>query len=79
MADKRTEPDVIDEVISVIVRHAVSEEMYVYPAMREHLPDGERAVEHDTREHKQLEKVMVGPGVGPVDRLRDKPAGRPRG
>src|SRR3954454_9842056 len=35
-----------DIVISEIVRHSVSEEMYVYPAMREHLPDGEQVVEH---------------------------------
>ena len=32
--------------------------MYVYPAMRKHLPDGDAAVEHDTTEHKQLESTM---------------------
>jgi hypothetical protein len=57
-----TDPDdrrsLADTVISEIVRHSVSEEMYVYPAMREHLPDGEKVIEHDTREHKQLEEVM---------------------
>jgi hypothetical protein len=47
-----------DIVISEIVRHSVSEEMYVYPAMREHLPDGEQVVEHDTQEHKELEEIM---------------------
>jgi Hemerythrin HHE cation binding domain len=26
--------------------------------MREHLPDGEKLVEHDTQEHKRLEEVM---------------------
>jgi DNA-binding FrmR family transcriptional regulator len=26
--------------------------------MREHLPDGEKLVEHDTQEHKPLEEVM---------------------
>jgi hypothetical protein len=36
----------------------VAEEMYVYPAMRDHLPDGDEAVEHDTQEHKELEKLM---------------------
>jgi len=40
------------------VRHAVAEEMYVYPAMRKHLPDGDEAVEHDTKEHKELERTM---------------------
>jgi hypothetical protein len=32
--------------------------MYVYPAMRDHLPDGEQAVEHDIQEHKELETLM---------------------
>ena len=45
-------------MISEIVRHAVGEEMYVYPAMKKHLPDGEAAVEHDIAEHKELEQTM---------------------
>jgi len=36
----------------------VAEEMYVYPAMKQHLPDGEAAVEHDVAEHKELEQTM---------------------
>ena len=47
-----------DTVITELVRHSVAEEMYVYPAMREHLPDGEQAVEHDIEEHKELERTM---------------------
>src|SRR3954451_24430164 len=50
--------DLADTAISELVRHAVAEEMYVYPAMRKHLPDGEKAVEHDTEEHKELEQAM---------------------
>src|ERR1700712_2405926 len=50
--------DLADTVISELVRHSVAEEMYVYPAMRKHLPDGDAAVEHDTTEHKQLESTM---------------------
>jgi hemerythrin superfamily protein len=50
--------DLADTVISEVVRHAVAEEMYVYPAMREHLPDGDEMVSHDTEEHKELEEVM---------------------
>ncbi|MDQ4093461.1 MAG: hemerythrin domain-containing protein [Actinomycetota bacterium] len=50
--------DLADTVISEVVRHSIAEEMYVYPAMREHLPDGDQAVEHDTQEHKELEEVM---------------------
>lgn len=50
--------DLIDTAVSELVRHAVAEEMYVYPAMRKYLVDGERAVEHDIEEHKQLEMTM---------------------
>jgi len=50
--------DLADTAISELVRHAVAEEMYVYPAMRKHLPDGEKAVEHDIEEHKELEQAM---------------------
>jgi hemerythrin superfamily protein len=50
--------DLTDTAISELVRHAVAEEMYVYPAMRKHLSDGEKAVEHDIEEHKELEQTM---------------------
>jgi hypothetical protein len=32
--------------------------MYVYPAMRKYLDDGDQAVEHDVSEHKELEQAM---------------------
>lgn len=54
--DERRE--LADTVISEVVRHSVVEEMYVYPAMREYLPDGEQAAKHDTEEHQELEQVM---------------------
>nr|WP_255643316.1 hemerythrin domain-containing protein [Actinoplanes polyasparticus] len=50
--------DLTDTAISELVRHAVAEEMYVYPAMKKYLPDGEKAVEHDVEEHKELEEAM---------------------
>src|SRR4051795_13559280 len=39
--------DLADTLISELVRHSVAEEMYVYPAIKEHLPNGEEAVRHD--------------------------------
>jgi hemerythrin superfamily protein/carbon monoxide dehydrogenase subunit G len=57
-ADGAVRRDLADTVIAELVRHSVAEEMYVYPAMRKHLPDGDAAVEHDTREHKELEATM---------------------
>jgi hemerythrin superfamily protein len=50
--------DLTDTAISELVRHAVAEEMYVYPAMKKYLDDGEKAVEHDISEHKELEEAM---------------------
>jgi hemerythrin superfamily protein len=50
--------DLADQLIAELVRHSVAEEMYVYPAMRDHLPNGEQAVEHDIQEHKELETLM---------------------
>ncbi len=57
-ADPEQRRDLADTLISELVRHAVAEEMFVYPAMRKHLPDGDAAVEHDTQEHKELEVTM---------------------
>src|SRR5919107_2859119 len=58
VADPMIRRDLTDTAISELVRHAVAEEMYVYPAMRKYLPDGEKAVEHDVEEHKELEEAM---------------------
>ena len=58
VADPMIRRDLADTAISELVRHAVAEEMYVYPAMRKYLADGEDAVKHDIEEHKELEQVM---------------------
>ena len=50
--------DLTDTAISELVRHAVAEEMYVYPVMRKYLDDGDKAVAHDIEEHKELEQTM---------------------
>ena len=56
--DPELRRDLADTAISELVRHAVAEEMYVYPAMRKHLPDGDEAVEHDIEEHKDIERAL---------------------
>ena len=57
-SDPEQRRELADSLISELVRHSVAEEMYVYPAMREHLPNGDEVVEHDTSEHKELEALM---------------------
>lgn len=50
--------DLADTVIAEVMRHAVAEEMYVYPAMQKHLPRGDEEVEHDKEEHQEIVEVM---------------------
>lgn len=50
--------DLTDVLIAEIMRHAVAEEMYVYPAIKKHVPDGEASVEHDKEEHEQIVRLM---------------------
>ena len=57
-ADATQRRDMVDTVIAELVRHSVAEEMYVYPAMREHLSDGDEQVQHDIEEHQELMEVM---------------------
>lgn len=68
MADAGQRRDMADTVIAELMRHSVAEEMYVYPAMRDHLPDGANKVEHDVAEHQRLEEVMKElEGIEPAD------------
>ena len=50
--------ELADAVIGHLVRHSVAEEAIVYPVMQIQLPDGKDAVEHDKREHRELESLM---------------------
>ncbi|MFG2099433.1 hemerythrin [Micromonospora sp. S4605] len=47
-----------DVVIAELVRHAVAEEMYVYPLARKALPDGDQLAEHEISEHADAERTM---------------------
>ncbi len=57
-ADPGRRRDLADTVIAEIMRHAVAEEMYVYPAIEEHVPDGPAQVGHDKQEHAEIVQVM---------------------
>jgi hypothetical protein len=50
--------DLADTAIAEVVRHAVAEEMYVYPAIEKYLPNGKEEAEHDREEHAELEEIM---------------------
>ncbi|GHA93978.1 hemerythrin domain-containing protein [Modicisalibacter luteus] len=50
--------ELVETVIAEVMRHSVAEEMYVYPAMEKHLPNGKEEVEHDKQEHDEIVQVM---------------------
>jgi hemerythrin superfamily protein len=53
-SDPARRRDLADTVIAEVMRHAVAEEMYVYPAIEEHVPDGTEQVAHDKQEHAKI-------------------------
>lgn len=57
-SDANQRRDLVDTVIAEVMRHAVAEEMYVYPAIEEHVPNGKQEVEHDKQEHDEIVQVM---------------------
>ncbi len=50
--------ELADTLIAEIMRHAVAEEMFVYPAIKKHVPDGAAEVEHDKEEHQEIVLAM---------------------
>jgi hemerythrin-like domain-containing protein len=55
-ADERRE--VADRLTAEIARHSVAEEMYLYPAARKVLPDGDALVEEELEEHAEVEELL---------------------
>ncbi|WP_153397537.1 hemerythrin domain-containing protein [Ornithinicoccus halotolerans] len=56
--DGQERRDLADTLIAEVMRHSVAEEMYVYPAVEEHVPNGADEVEHDKQEHDQIVDLM---------------------
>jgi hemerythrin superfamily protein len=50
--------DLADTVTAEIMRHAVAEEMFVYPAVEEHMPNGKEEIEHDKQEHDEIVQIL---------------------
>ncbi|MFF8289901.1 hemerythrin domain-containing protein [Streptomyces sp. NPDC016309] len=47
-----------DQVTIELVRHAVAEETYLYPAVREHVPGGDALADKELGDHAAAERVM---------------------
>jgi hemerythrin superfamily protein len=57
-SDAGQRKDLADMLIAEVVRHAVAEEMFVYPAVERHVPNGAHQVEHDKEEHQEIVEIM---------------------
>ena len=47
-----------DQVTMELVRHSVAEEEYLYPAVREYLPDGDAIADKEIADHSRAEQIM---------------------
>ncbi len=56
--DPKQRRDLVDKVITELVRHSVAEEEYLYPFTREVLPNGDQIADREIREHAEAEETM---------------------
>jgi hemerythrin superfamily protein len=49
---------ILEHVITELVRHAVAEEAWLYPAVRDRLPDGDAIADKETADHHEAEILM---------------------
>ena len=66
-----------DELTIELVRHAVVEEEYLYPAVREHLEHGDALADREVADHERVERILKElegrePGDLDFDRLMVK-------
>ncbi|WP_042369430.1 hemerythrin domain-containing protein [Streptacidiphilus neutrinimicus] len=64
---------IADRFTVELVRHSVAEEMYLYPAVRTYLPDGDALADRELEEHAHAEELLkVLEGVEVTDRRFDE-------
>lgn len=56
--DSEERQKIADQLVIELVRHAVAEEQYLYPASKAAIPGGAELVEHEIREHAEAEQTM---------------------
>ena len=57
-ADPDERRRIIDDITIELVRHAVAEEMYLYPAVRHRVPDGDAIADKEISEHSEIEQAL---------------------
>jgi hemerythrin superfamily protein len=60
--ERTTDParrrELTDSVTIELIRHAVAEEQYLYPATRQYLPDGDELADKEIEEHNEVEEAL---------------------
>jgi hemerythrin superfamily protein len=56
--DTAIQRQLVEHVITELVRHSVAEEQYLYPTARRVLPDGDKIADHELEEHAKAEEIM---------------------
>ena len=75
--DAQHRRNLADHLTTELVRHSVAEEMYLYPAARRALPDGDQVADRGIEEHADIERILKDlEGVDPADRMFDELIGR---
>jgi hemerythrin superfamily protein len=57
-ADANARREVADQLTAEVVRHSVAEEMYLYPAARDVLPNGDQLIDEELKEHAECEELL---------------------
>ncbi|WP_268221222.1 hemerythrin domain-containing protein [Streptomyces sp. EMB24] len=47
-----------DQAVMELVRHSIAEEAYLYPAVRDFLPDGDSVADKEIEDHAEAERTM---------------------
>lgn len=50
--------DVLEQVIAELVRHSIAEEVYLYPSVRDRVPNGAAIADREVAEHADVEVLM---------------------
>ncbi|WP_405652191.1 hemerythrin domain-containing protein [Streptomyces sp. RK9] len=57
-----------DELTIELVRHSVAEEVHLYPAVRAHVPDGDKIADKEIADHGRVEQLLKDlEGLGATD------------
>src|SRR4051794_15192893 len=56
--DPNERRDIADRLTAEVARHSVAEEMFLYPAARKALPNGDELVDEELEEHAEAEKLL---------------------